>query len=104
MRSARPSVVFRSFIVALLLVLCAGASSAQILSTDSDSITTYQPTVTTAVQGVRPLHLQRIVNVEGSQRFAAGIPAAIAGNPSESAWRGTTSNNGVSLATGAYSP
>jgi hypothetical protein len=89
MRSACTSVLSRTFVPALFVALLPHVSGAQILTTDSDSITTYQPTATTAVQGVRPLHLQRIVNVEGSQRAAAGIPAAIAGNPSESAWRGT---------------
>jgi hypothetical protein len=104
MRSARPSVLLRSFAFALVAAVYPHVARAQILNTDADSITSYQPTATTAVQGVRPLHLQRIVNVEGTSRAGAGIPAAISGNPSESAWHGTPSVNSVSLATGAYSP
>lgn len=102
MRSPRSLGRFSICVVALCAL--SPFALAQILQVDSNSISTYLPTGTTSVQGVRPLHLQRAVNVEGTMRSGAGIPAAIQGNPGENAWRGHLTENDVRIDIGTYAP
>lgn len=74
--------------VVAILALAASARAQQILETFDDSLTTYLPPGTTAVNGVRPQVSQRGVNLDGSWRSTPGFPMQIAGNASENAWTG----------------
>ncbi|MEQ1737193.1 MAG: hypothetical protein ABL886_12415, partial [Rhodoglobus sp.] len=84
--------------------ISAQAQQSQILQVSSNSLTTYLPSASTAIQGVRPLAIQRGVGIDGSTRAGASHRWALAGNPFESAWRGHLSEGGVRLDTGAFSP
>ena len=101
-----PGVLAMRFSRTLSLVLAVAAPTAaafqgQILEVSSNSLTTYLPSASTAVQGVRPLAIQRGVGLDGSIRAGASQRWALAGNPFEHAWRGHLSEGGVRLDTGA---
>jgi len=91
-------------LVSLFLSPAGLALQSQILEVSSNSLTTYLPSASTAVQGVRPLAIQRGVGLDGSIRAGASQRWALAGNPFENAWRGHLSEGGVRLDTGAISP
>jgi hypothetical protein len=75
----------------------------QILQAYSATLTTYLA-AKTLVQGVKPRPEQRGVNLDGSLRKGSTHPIALAGNPFESAWRGSAELNNVRLDTGTWSP
>ena len=59
----------------------ASAASDPILAIHAGSLTTYLPSASSAVQGVRPQIGQRGVNLDGSLRRGAGFGFDVAGNP-----------------------
>lgn len=87
-----------------MLILALPGSAQQILEIHPDTLTTYRPGGATTVQDVRPIALQRGVNLEGSQRSAGALPWALAGNPFEQSWQGHEALGDLRLATGSYSP
>ncbi len=105
----RPSPLAARLPVQLAALACALAAPAralqsQILEVSANSLTTYLPSATTSVQGIRPLAMQRGVGIDGTLRAAPSHRWALAGNPFESAWRGSLAESGVRLDVGAYSP
>ncbi len=103
-RRASFSRSFRGLLVFVLAALLSAlALATQILEVSSQGLTSYLAGKTN-VQGVKPLHRQRGVNLDGSLREGSSFPLAIAGNPFERAWRGDAKHNGIHLDTGAWSP
>ena len=95
------------FALLSLAVLAATASEAhaqQLLEVDSDCLTTYLPSGNSLLQGVRPLHLQRGVNIDGSLRSRPGFPMRLNGNPFENAWVGQQYQGDLRIDVGAYAP
>jgi RHS repeat-associated protein len=80
------------------------ARAQQILETYNDSLTTYKPTGNTAVQGVRPLAVQRGVTLDGAMRARPGFSMALAGNPFENAWNRHEWQGDLRIDIGAYEP
>jgi len=78
-------------------------SSAQILSTYNDSLTTYLAGAT-KVQGVQPQYRMRGVGIDGSTRQGPVLSMALAGNPFENAWTGREHQGPLRLDVGAWSP
>jgi len=78
-------------------------AQSQILSTHSDSLTSYLAGGT-KVQGVQPQHLMRGVGIDGSTRQGPVFSMAIAGNPFENAWTGHEHQGSLRLDIGAWSP
>jgi RHS repeat-associated protein len=89
---------------ALSLLLHQGARADQILQLNSDSLTTYKATSSTAQHLLRPNVLQRGVGVDGSARASGGYAWAFAGNPFGDAVSPVYRVGDVSLVTGGYSP
>jgi RHS repeat-associated protein len=89
--------------VLAVLGLVVGVSADQVLQSNSDSLAAFKYSGTTRVQGVRPLGLQRGVNIDGTRRLGGAVPWALAGNPFEAARDGEALGE-VRLATGTYAP
>jgi hypothetical protein len=62
------------------------ARADQILDVYNSSLTTYLPTGTTPVHGLRPTAFYRGVNVDGSLRAALVLGWGLAGNPFGESW------------------
>ena len=90
--------------VVFALSLLAGGTSAQILESANDSMTTYRPSGNSTLQGVRPQVTQRGVTLDGAMRSSPGFPMVLAGNPFENAWVGRENYAGIRIDTGSYAP
>jgi hypothetical protein len=77
------------------------ATTDPILTIFDDSLTSYQPTGATNIQGIRPQVGQRGVNLDGSMRSAPSQRMAIEGNPFEDVWS-APQLNGMRLDLGTY--
>jgi RHS repeat-associated protein len=103
--SALPSRLVSALSLLLALMATAGLAAAQqILETYNDSLTTYLPSGNSTQQGVRPLHTQRGVNLDGSLRSRPGFPTHLQGNPYENAWVGQQYQGDLRVDVGAYAP
>lgn len=89
-------------IAGFLLACCliARAEADQILQIHAPSLTTYKADAS-AVQGVRPLSIQRGVGIDGTLRSGPAMRWAIAGNPFEGRAGGEWFGN-IALASGTY--
>lgn len=94
--------VLRVYLTLGLLLAFPTAANAQILATSSDSLTSYQYTGNTLVQGVRPQYLQRGATFDGAMRSRPAYPMALAGNPFENAWTDRESYGGIRIDLGAF--
>jgi YD repeat-containing protein len=92
------------FVSAVLVATAKEAVAQQILEIYNDSLTTYLPSGNSTQQGVRPLHLQRGVNIDGSLRSRPGFPMRLNGNPFENAWVGQQYQGDLRIDVGAYAP
>jgi len=103
--SALPSRLLSVVSVVVALAVTAGfAAAQQILEIYNDSLTTYLPTGNSTQQGVRPLHTQRGVNLDGSLRSRPGFPMHLQGDPYENAWAGQQYQGDLRVDVGAYGP
>ena len=75
-----------------------------ILEIHADSLTDYKLSGASNFQDIQLDHGNRGVRIEGSIQAGPLFPMAFAGNPFESAWSVSGSQNGLRLDTGAYSP
>jgi RHS repeat-associated protein len=78
----------------------ASAASDPILSVHAGSLTTYLPSASSAIQGIRPQVGQRGVDLDGGLRAGAPFGMAIEGNPFEGGFGGASAGS-VNLFTGA---
>ena len=103
----RPFVAIGLVVAALSSFVLARRTSAPLISgtaihqINGESLTAIKVTVATPVQDVRPMALQRGVNLDGGLHHPPAEQMVIAGNPFEDAWR-APSIGGISLATGTY--
>lgn len=91
------------FFMLPVLVACRAWGS-PILEIDPSSLTSYLPSAASKIQGIRPQHLQRGVNIDGSPRAGAPLGWAIAGNPFGEGWSGNNRMGEVRLDLGTYAP
>src|SRR5262245_39894987 len=103
-KRALARVVLSALVAAAVLAMHAGAQVSKILETYSTSLTTYKPTGTSLLQGVRRLVTQRGLTIDGVLRSRPGFPMALAGNPFERAWTGHEFQQSLRLDTGTYAP
>ncbi len=101
MRLPGSSVASGSFAV---LALAALGHAQNILEVYDATLTSYKPTSTSKVNDLRPLHVQRGVNIDGSLRAASAFRMAIQANPYENAFTGGQMDGGVRQDIGAYAP
>jgi RHS repeat-associated protein len=100
-----PCVRSRSYaLIVGALLLCGVALADQVLDICTDSLISYLPTGKTKVNDCRPRAEQRGVGIDGTLRSPAAQPFALAGNPSEAVWGGTSVLDGVRLDSGTWSP
>jgi hypothetical protein len=103
--SSRGRRVPRPWLLALAVAaLASGTWASQIIELHSDTLTSYLPTGNTAVQGIRPLHLQRGVNIDGSLRHPPSLAVALAGNPFGESFDSNNRLGDLRLDIGTYAP
>ncbi|MBI5283450.1 MAG: RHS repeat protein, partial [Chloroflexi bacterium] len=99
-----PGSLVSSRLVLVPALLAATAGAQNMLEVYDTTLTTYQPTVTSKVNDLRPLHVQRGVNIDGSLRAAPAFRMATQANPYENAFTGGQMDGGVRQDIGAYAP
>ena len=107
MRSYLPAKVASLLAIPVLLSLALlapepAAFTDPILEIHADSLTDYKLSSASNWQDVQLSHENRGVRIEGAVQARALFPMAFAGNPYESAWRGTTDLNGLRLDRGHF--
>jgi hypothetical protein len=95
---------FALLALAALALFAGNAAAQQIVEVYNDALTTYLSSGNSLLQGVRPLHLQRGVNIDGSMRSRPGFPMRLNGNPFENAWVGQQYQGDLRIDVGAYAP
>ncbi|MEX2217664.1 MAG: hypothetical protein WD749_02800 [Phycisphaerales bacterium] len=94
-----------ALVIATAGLLVTPARADQILQIYNDTLTTYKSAGSISpYQFVRPIAIQRGVEIDGSARAAAGHSWAFAGNPFGDAVPTATRVGDINLTTGAYSP
>jgi RHS repeat-associated protein len=96
---------------AWILTMAIGATAVwaePLLQMHTPALTTYLPSGSTAVQGVRPLCIQRGVNADGTMRSSSSQSWSLAANSLElggaEAWNRNLNLGSMNLAAGTYAP
>ncbi|MFO0835766.1 MAG: RHS repeat-associated core domain-containing protein [Phycisphaerales bacterium] len=103
MRNSTMCLAARCIAFAAIAALAPSASGFQILTTNSHTLTQYQAG-TSAVQGLRPIHFQRGVNLDGTRRLESSLGWALSGNPYSESWDSKLWMGNIRLDTLSYSP